>query len=98
FPPHLRRQVLMDGHVEQGSTVQDGMTDLDHTTESEQGLFIDLISSEHFSVVAKVTEEPAELPQGFRRAVDTTSDAASGHSLGQRVLVFLARDFVNNPG
>src|SRR3974390_2889846 len=55
---------------DEGSAKSDGMTDLDDSLEARDGVLVDLIASEQFRIVEEVTQEPAELPEGFGSAVE----------------------------
>ena len=39
-------------------------------SEPDQSFLIDLVAAEQFGVVAEIAQEPAELPQGFRGAIE----------------------------
>src|SRR5271167_1016703 len=67
---------------EQGSAVNDGVTDLHHTSESDQLCFIDFIAPQQFDVVAKVAQEPVELPQSLGIAEETAGNDVVGKSPG----------------
>ena len=60
----------------------DSVTDLDHATESDETLLLNLISPEQFGVIAEVAQEPGQFPEGFLGAVDATRNRASGQWLG----------------
>src|ERR1022692_5025421 len=54
------------------------MADLDHTCQAYEPSFVDLIATEQVGVVAEVAQEPVQLPQGFRGAVEAArKDVAS---------------------
>ena len=52
--------------------VEAGKAGPDDTAEPQECLFIDLISCEQFSVVAEVTQKPAELPERSIRALEAS--------------------------
>ena len=47
------------------------MTDFDHAPQRYELTFIHFIATEQFDIVAKVAQEPVELPQGLRIAVES---------------------------
>jgi hypothetical protein len=55
---------------EQGSAVDDDMADLHHAGEANQLRFIDFIAVQQFDIVTKVAQEPIELPESFRIAIE----------------------------
>ena len=56
--------------------------DLDYTPQVDQGLFINFILVQQFSVVAEVTQEPAELPHRPGRAIQPAGHETPGQVLG----------------
>jgi len=50
--------------VEKAATAEHGVGDADNSAQPPQGLLIDLVPAEQVGVVAEVSEEPAEFPQG----------------------------------
>ena len=46
------------------------MTDLDHALQTYELSLIYFVASEKFGVVAKVAQEPVQLSQGFRGAIE----------------------------
>ena len=50
---------------EQGSAVEDDVADLDHALQTNNLAFVDLILTGQLGVVAKVAQEPVQLPQAF---------------------------------
>ena len=67
---------------EQGSAVEDDMADLHHAGEADQLRFIDFIATQQFDIVAKVAQEPVELPQGFGVAIEAAGNDMVGKSTG----------------
>ncbi len=45
-------------------------------------LFVDFVASEQFGVIAEIAQEPAQLPQRFRAAIEPAGDDLSGESAG----------------
>jgi hypothetical protein len=58
------------------------MTDLDYTLQTYELRFVHLVASEQFSVVAKVTQKPVQLPQGFRVAIEPAREGTARKSTG----------------
>lgn len=58
------------------------MADLDHTLEADQLAFVHFVAAEQFGIVAKVAQEPVQLPQGFRVAVEAAGNDVVGESAG----------------
>ena len=56
------------------------MTDLHHTGQPDQLRFIDFIAAQQFDIVAKVAEEPIELPEGFGIAKQAAGNDVAGKS------------------
>ena len=46
------------------------MADLDHPLQTHELGFVHFVASEEFGVVAKVAQEPVQLPQGFLAAIE----------------------------
>ncbi len=62
--------------------MHDGMTNFQHTLQSDQRLIIDFIFSQQLGVIAEVAEKPGEFPHCSCCAVKATSDQAPGEVLG----------------
>jgi len=58
------------------------MADLHHAGQADQLRFIDFIATEQFDIVAKVAQEPVELPEGFRIAIEAAGNDMVGESPG----------------
>ena len=58
------------------------MTDLDHALQPHELSFVHLVASEQFGVVAEVAQEPVQLPQGFRAAIEPTRKDVPGEPAG----------------
>ena len=58
------------------------VTELDHPTQPDQGLIMDLTAGEEFLVVAEVAQKPVQLPKGFGSAVEAAGESAAGKRLG----------------
>ena len=56
--------------------------DLYYAPQVDQGLVLDLVLSEQFRVITKVTQEPAQLPHGSGRAIQATGHEAPGQMFG----------------
>ena len=54
------------------------MADLDDTAESGQSLLVDLFVGQQFWVVAKISQEPSQLPHRFLGAVETSNNGLPG--------------------
>jgi hypothetical protein len=57
--------------IQEGMTVQYGVRDTNNALQTEQSFFVDFISAQQISVVAKISQEPAQPPERFGRAVDS---------------------------
>jgi hypothetical protein len=60
------------------------VADLDDAAKPDQALLINFISPEQLGVVAEVAQEPVELPQRSRRAVETADDRMAAEFFGSR--------------
>src|SRR5579872_828286 len=80
FVPTARRSKAVES--EQRRTVENDVADLDHAFEAYELGFVHLIASEQFSVVAEVAQEPVQLPQGFRIAIEPARKDVTGKSAG----------------
>ena len=58
------------------------MADLDHTAETRESLFVDLLVSQHFRIVEKVAQKPAQLPHRLLCAVEASDDRSMGENVG----------------
>ncbi len=58
------------------------MGSLDHAAQAYQLRFIHFITAEQFGIVAEVPQEPVQLPQGSRVAVETAGNDVVGKSVG----------------
>src|ERR1017187_2303618 len=56
---------------QQRRTVEDDVTDLDHALKPYEFPLVHFISSEQLGVVAKVSQEPVQLPQSFVAAIES---------------------------
>src|SRR5271169_2532665 len=56
--------------------IDDTVGELHHSTKPDQGLIVNLIAAEQLGVVTEVAQEPAELPQRFRGAVEPCGEGA----------------------
>ena len=65
-PPRLRK-----------AAVQGGVGDPHDSAQAAQGLLINFVPAEQVGVIAKIPEEPAELPQGFGCAVEPTGEGTA---------------------
>src|SRR5689334_18849266 len=80
---------------EQGSAVDDDMTHLHHPVESDHLRLIDFIAAQQFDIVAKVAQEPVELPEGFGSAIKSAGNDVVEKAAGlenverKRVIGFL---------
>jgi len=54
--------------------VEAGETGPDDTAKIQEGLFVDLVPSEQFGVIAKVVEKPAEFPQCALGAIEAPGE------------------------
>src|SRR5580704_7457735 len=68
--------------VEEAATAEHGVGDSDNSPQPPQSPFVDLIPSEQVGVVAEVSEEPAQFPQGSGCGVEPTGDRPAGVLLG----------------
>ena len=80
--PTTRRRKAVE--IEQRSAVYDGVADLDDAAKADQVLVVDLIVTQQLGVVAEVAQKPVELPQRFRRAVETSGKECAGECFGSR--------------
>jgi hypothetical protein len=53
------------------------MADLDHSTQANQVLVVDLVLPEQLGVVTEIAQEPVEFPQRSGRAVEATGNRVS---------------------
>jgi hypothetical protein len=67
---------------EQGSAVEDDVAALDHALQPYELPFVHLVPSEQFGVVAEVTQEPGQLQQGFRAAIEPARQEVAGKPAG----------------
>jgi hypothetical protein len=58
------------------------VADLDHALQTYELGFVHLVASEQFGVVTEVAQEPVQLPQGFRGAVESARQEVSGKPAG----------------
>ena len=71
---------------EQGSAVEDDVADLDHALQTYELRFVHFVASEQFGVVAEVAQEPVQLPQGFRAAIEPAGESTCpANRLGSRI-------------
>ena len=63
-------------------SVDHGMADLDHTAETRESLFVDLLVSQQFRIVEKVAKKPAQLPHRLLCAVEAAGDRPMGENCG----------------
>ena len=85
-----RRGVASGGkavEAEQGSAVEDDVADLDHSREADELTFVHLIATQQLGVVAKVTQEPVQLPQGFLIAIDPAGNDVVSGAVGLHVTI-----------
>ena len=54
------------------------MADLDHALQTYELSFVHLIAPEQLGVVAEVAQEPVQLPQGFRAAIEAARKDVPG--------------------
>jgi len=54
------------------------MRNLDYPLESSYRFVVDFVSSKQVGVVAEITQEPAELPEGFGGAVEPRCYVSAG--------------------
>src|SRR5579864_3611256 len=52
------------------------MRNADHPSQIHQGLLIDIVLSEQGLVIAEVAQEPIQLPQGFRCAIEPSGETS----------------------
>ena len=58
------------------------MADLDHALQTYELGLVHFIASEQLGVVAKVAQEPVQLPQGFRAAIEAAGKDVAGKPAG----------------
>ena len=58
------------------------MADLDHALQPNELLLVHFVASEQFGVVAKVAQEPIQLPEGFRAAIEPARKDVAGKPAG----------------
>src|SRR5450759_2986600 len=63
--------------IEERAAVQGGAGNPHDSPKAHQRLFIDFVTSHQIGVVAKVPQEPAEFPQCFGSAVETTVEGTA---------------------
>jgi hypothetical protein len=63
--------------VEQGSAVHDNVADLDHASQTNQVLVVDLVLPEQLGVVPEIAQKPVELPQRSGCAVEASGEAVA---------------------
>ena len=64
--------------AEQGSAVEHDVTDLDHSLQAHKLVFVHFITAEQLDIVAKIPQEPVQLPERFWIAVEPTGDDVIG--------------------
>src|SRR5208283_619538 len=67
FPTTCGRKAVQS---DQGRTVHNDVADLDHSFQSYDLGLVDFIASKQFGVVAEIAQEPVELPEGLRVAIE----------------------------
>ena len=67
---------------EQRSAVKDDVAGLDHALQADELSFVDLVPYEQFGVVPELAQEPVQLPQGFRVAIDPARKRVAGETAG----------------
>src|SRR5450631_882924 len=78
------------------------MADLDDSLQTYELALVDFVATEEFSVVAEVAQEPVELPQGFRGAIEPAREAVASEPAGlkngkrQCVVGFLCLPLIPN--
>src|ERR1035437_6660548 len=81
---------------DQGRTVEDDVTDLDHPHQPNELSLVHLVASEQLDVVAEVAQEPVQLPQCFCGAIESARQDVAKKPVGlkngqsQRVVRFLS--------
>ena len=79
------------------------MTDLDHPFQSDKLTFIDFIATQQFDVVAKIAQEPVQLPKSLWIAVEAAGERVLVKTLrfkndhADRVIRFLSLPSVGDP-
>src|SRR5271157_3768725 len=68
--------------VLEGAAVQGDMRGPEDSPEVQESLFLHFIAAEEVTVVAKVPQEPIELPESPFGAVQPANDGPSGKGLG----------------
>ena len=58
------------------------MADLDHALQTYELGLVHFVASEEFGVVAEVAQEPVQLPQGLRAAIEPAGNDLSGEPAG----------------
>jgi hypothetical protein len=59
--------------IEKGPSIQGGTGSSQDAGESNQGLFVDLISSHQILVIAEIPQEPGQFPEGLGGAIESSS-------------------------
>src|ERR1700722_9998403 len=76
FLPVGRRSKSLE--VEEAATAEHGVGDSDNSPEPPQGSLVNFVPAKQIGVVAEVSEEPAQFPEGSGCGVEPTGDRPAG--------------------
>src|SRR5580692_2516177 len=68
--------------IEIGAAIQDRSRDADYSVKPHELLFVNFIPTQQIGVIAEIPQEPAELPEGSRGAIESAGQGMALLFLG----------------
>jgi hypothetical protein len=68
--------------IEKGAAIQGGTGSSEDSNQSNQGLFIDLVSSHQIPVVPEISQEPSQFPERLGGAIEPSGNGMAKQLFG----------------